>query len=346
MLQIRVGKENADFTTIGEAILAVPYEEAAEISIEKGIYREKIFCDKRDITFIGDDRDETVIEFGDGAFDIMPDGSKRGTFRSYTAFFAGKRAVVKNLTIRNIAGPGEKAGQALAVYADSEEVFFENVKLEGYQDTLFMSPLPVKEREAKGFMGPRVLTERTLTKQYYKSCEIIGDVDFIFGGADAVFDDCTIVCRNRQIRQDGEQHDAKTQSDAKNAQSENGFINGYITAGCGLKENLGMVFRNCDIRGEKGCAAGSVFLGRPWRDEARAVFINCTMDETIAPKRFSGWGAVDKVHPDVFYGEYGTAGDDGEPADLSAKNTWVKDIDDEVAGEISILADAIVGIFE
>ncbi len=333
MLHIRVGRENADFTSIGEAVLAIPYEETAEIFIEKGVYKEKLFCDKRNVTFIGEGMDETVLEYDDGAFDEMPDGDKRGTFRSYTAFFSGKRAVVKNMTIRNSAGPGENAGQALAVYADAKEVFFENVRLDGYQDTLFMSPLPVQERQKNGFMGPRVLTKRVLTKQYYKNCEIIGDVDFIFGGADAVFDDCRIVCRNRKARA------------GEGEKSDNGFINGYVTAGCGTKDGLGMVFRNCDVRGEKGCDAASVFLGRPWRDEARAVFLNCTMDESISPKRFSGWGAVDKVHPDVFYGEYGSVCDDGSEVDLSSKNSWVKDVDDEMAGEISVLADAIVGIF-
>ncbi len=336
MLQIRVGKENADYTSIGEAVQAVPYEVEAEVYIEKGVYTEKIFCDKRNITFIGEGMDETVLEYGDGAFDIMPDGSKRGTFRSYTAFFAGKRVTVKNMTIRNTAGPGEKAGQALAVYADSEEVFFDNVRLDGYQDTLFMSPLPMEERQRNGFMGPRMLTERVLTRQYYKECEIIGDVDFIFGGADAVFDDCRIVCRNRQERENISNNMSS---------SDKAVINGYITAGCGTKEGLGMVFRNCDIRGEKGCADGTVFLGRPWRDEARAVFIDCTMDDAISPKRFSGWGAIEKEHPDVFYGEYGTYDDDGKAADLSAKNSWVRDIDDELAGELSILADAVVGIF-
>ena len=336
MLQIRVGKENADYTTIGEAVQAVPYEIEAEIYIEKGVYTEKIFCDKRSITFIGEGMDETVLEYGDGAFDIMPDGSKRGTFRSYTAFFAGKRAIVKNMTIRNTAGPGEKAGQALAVYADSEEAYFENVRLDGYQDTLFMSPLPMEERQRNGFLGPRMLTERVLTRQYYKNCEIIGDVDFIFGGADAVFDDCRIICRNRQEREN---------TSNNMSSSDKAVINGYITAGCGTKEGLGMVFRNCVVKGEKGCGAGTVFLGRPWRDEARAVFINCTMDETISPKRFSGWGNIDKEHPDVFYGEYGTTDDDGKGADLSAKNSWVCDVDDELAGEISVLADAIGEIF-
>ena len=339
MLEIRVGKRNynseaegeiapVDFTSVSEAILAVPYEEKAVIYIENGIYHEKIFSDKKDITFVGEGIGKTVIEYSDCANDICDDGSKRGTFRSYTAFFAGEKVTVKNMSIRNNSGDGSLAGQALAVYADANKCYFENVELFGHQDTLFMSPLPLSERQKNGFMGPRVLTERKLTSQYYKNCIITGDVDFVFGGADAVFDNCTIICNNRR---------AATQKSV-----EGRFINGYITAGCGIKNNTGMIFRNCTVKGAEGCDKNSVFLGRPWRDEAKAVFLNCTMDDTIATERFSGWGAVDKMHPDTFYGEYGTISADGEEIELSGKNSFVKDIDENMVKNINHEADLIV----
>lgn len=318
MLEIFVSEVDGDFTTITEALQAVPYEETAVIRIAAGTYREKLFSDKKNITLIGEGPDKTMIEYGDGAFDEMPDGSKRGTFRSYTAFFGGERCVVKNLTIRNTAGDGRIAGQALAVYADAGECYFENVSLEGCQDTLFMSPLPLTERQKNGFMGPRVMTERILTRQYYKNCRITGDVDFIFGGADAVFDDCDIICNNR-----------------------NEAINGYLTAPCGSKDNLGMIFRNCRITGAPGCADSSVFLGRPWRDEAKAVFLSCTMDKTIAPERFSGWGDVHKPHPDTFFGEYATTDPDGAIIDISGKNPWVQAIDDNLAHTLNQMADEV-----
>lgn len=322
MLKILVSPENGDFSTITEAIMAVPYSEEAVISIAAGTYREKLFSDKKNISFIGEGPGKTIIECGDGAFDEMADGSKRGTFRTYTAFFGGERCVVRNMTIRNTAGDGRIAGQALAVYADALECCFENVDLEGCQDTLFMAPLPVAERQKNGFMGPRVLTERVLTRQYYKNCRISGDVDFVFGGADAVFDDCDITCNNR-----------------------NEAINGYITAPCGLSGNVGMIFRNCRIKGAEGCAENSVFLGRPWRDEARAVFLNCTMDKTVAPERFSGWGGVTKDQPDTFFGEYGSVYENGDIIDLSGKNPWVKDIDEALATELRAEADEIAALF-
>ena len=193
----------------------------------------------------------------------------------------------------------------------------------------------------EGLYGSQSSDQRRLTRQYYKSCTITGDVDFIFGGADAVFDACTITCNDRMHSAFTDEvvltGTAKSHLDKDQIDTRERFINGYITAACGLKEDLGFVFRNCTIGGADGCEAGSVFLGRPWRDEARTVFLDCTMDDTIASERFSGWGGINKEHPDTYYGEFGT-----KDADLSNKNPWVRDIDEKSAAEIFRRADEIV----
>ena len=99
-----------------------------------------------------------------------------------------------------------------------------------------------------------------------------------------------------------------------------------------------------------------MFLGRPWREEARTVFLDCEMDYTIAPERFSGWGGITKDEPETFYGEFGTkiaGGESGSAApvadaatensfDNSRKNSWVKDIDAALAAELSARADEVV----
>ncbi len=356
MLTIKVEKSGGDYSVIQEAIDAVPYDESAVIEIGTGVYREKIFCEKKDITLVGAGMAETVIDYDDYANEVMPDGSKRGTFRTYTAFFGGKKVTVRDMTIRNSAGDGRVVGQAVAVYADADVCKFEKVKMTGCQDTLFCAPLPVAARQQNGFMGPRMMTERRLTKQYYKNCEIVGDVDFIFGGADAVFDDCVITCNDRMFGRSSAGVSAGSATTASGAScsgvdkdqidvSER-IINGYITAACGLKDNLGFVFRNCTITGASGCEKGSVFLGRPWREEARTVFLNCTMDDSIAPERFSGWGGITKDEPNTFYGEFGTriaaSAEAGKPASLEHKNPWVRDIDESLAAEISRRAEELV----
>ena len=56
MLKITVQRDGTgDFTTISEAVLAVPYECEAEIEIGPGIYREKLVCEKQNITLRGAD---------------------------------------------------------------------------------------------------------------------------------------------------------------------------------------------------------------------------------------------------------------------------------------------------
>ncbi len=347
-MKIRVGKDGGDYSTVQAAIDAVPLGGIGEIILGPGVFREKLFCDGRSLVLVGAGMDRTVIEFGDGAFDEMEDGSKRGTFRSYTAFLGGGRIEVRDLTIRNTAGDGSVAGQALAVYADADICLFENVRLEGCQDTLFCGPLPEKERQVNGFIGPRAGAERRLTRQYYKNCIITGDVDFIFGGADAVFDDCEIICNNRKTASSGGAGDEEIKPC-------------YVTAASGSRNDLGFVFRRCRIHGAEGVQKASVDLGRPWRDEARTVFLNCMTDESIAPERFSGWGAVDKDQPDTFYGEYETVLDAGSEGtgngadgaseanratyvDLSRKNPWVKDIDSATAGELSQRADRVMDL--
>lgn len=101
--------------------------------------------------------DETKLVWGDGGKLPHKDGRPTHTFRSYTAFFSGETLCVEDMTIENDAGPGAKAGQAVAAYVDSTRAVFRRVKLLGSQDTLFCAPLPEKEREKDGFLGPRGL---------------------------------------------------------------------------------------------------------------------------------------------------------------------------------------------
>lgn len=224
MLTINVAPDGSgQFTTISEAVLAVPYDCPAVIRIAPGIYREKLVCEKKDITLVGAGMDATRLVWNDGGKLPHPDGRPTHTFRSYTAFFSGEKLRVEDMTIENDAGPGAKAGQAIAAYVDSARAAFSRVRLLGNQDTLFCAPLPEKEREKDGFLGPRVLAPRRASAQYYHACEIAGDIDFIFGGADALFEHCTL----RTV--------------------DNGLAHSWVTAPSGAADGLGFVFWDCDF---------------------------------------------------------------------------------------------------
>ena len=264
MLCITVAQDGSgDFASISEAVLAVPYDCPAQIRIGAGIYREKLVCEKKDIALQGAGTDCTRLVWGDGGKLPHPDGRPTHTFRSYTAFFSGERLRVEDLTIENDAGPGAKAGQAVAAYVDSAHAVFEKVRLLGNQDTLFCAPLPEKEREKDGFLGPRGLAPRRASAQYYHDCEIAGDIDFIFGGADALFEQCTL----RTV--------------------DNHIPHSYVTAPSGKADGLGFVFWDCDFVSD--CPAGSVYLGRPWRPEGKTAVLDCRLGAHIAPEGFSPW---------------------------------------------------------
>lgn len=264
MLYIRVARDGSgDFTTLTEAVNAVPYDTEAEIQIAPGVYREKLVCEKRRITLRGAGQDKTRLVWGDGGKLPHPDGRPTHTFRSYTAFFSGENLTVEEMTIENDAGPGSIVGQAVAAYVDSARVVFRNVTLLGNQDTLFCAPLPEKEREKDGFLGPRCFSPRRPSAQYYQNCTIAGDIDFIFGGADALFEQCVLRTVN------------------------NGIARSYVTAPSGNPDGLGFIFWDCDFVSD--CPAGTVYLGRPWRPYGKTTVLDCRLGAHIAPEGFSPW---------------------------------------------------------
>lgn len=271
-----------DYRTLTEAVAACAAtpDEPVRFYIRHGIYEERPFIELADYVIEGEYRNATVITASVGGRDPWPGEVKTGTFRSATLFLGGGRAVVRNLTVQNNAGDGAKAGQALAVYADASRVLMENVNLYGNQDTLFTAPLPLQEREQNGFRGPRENTPRLDTVQYYKNCTIRGNIDFIFGGANAVFDTC---------RLEPWHHISGTC---------------YITAPSTPAGKPGYLFVNCTVQGS--CAPGSVYLGRPWRAGAACYWLDCALSDEVCADGWDNWR--DPENENARFGEHGSTG--------------------------------------
>jgi len=304
MIEINVSRKG-DVYCIEEALRAVPYREPAILRLGEGVFHQKIYCDKKDIKFIGDHMDKTVITWSDGAAQPQKHNEeKMGTFRTYTAFFGGERVEVENMTIINAVSQVMRGGQALAAYVDAEVAVFRNVRFLGHQDTLFCAPLPDKENVAKGFSGPRELAPRMANKQYYVDCVIQGDVDFIFGGADAVFERCEIISNDRKSE-----------------------LNGYVTAPSGKKDGLGLVFKDCKFTSD--AAPGTVMLGRPWRPEGKTALINCELGAHIHPLGWNKWNSPEEIV--CTFAEYGCT---GAGADRSGREPWSLELDDKAAAEL------------
>ena len=74
---------------IAEALEAAHHFADMEIVIHiaPGTYKECLVINQEHISFIGTDENETKITYSYGALDIMPEGDKRGTFRTPVAFY-------------------------------------------------------------------------------------------------------------------------------------------------------------------------------------------------------------------------------------------------------------------
>jgi pectinesterase len=280
-----VGKESfCDFHTIQEAIDALEQPSSTKVEtlyILSGVYEEAVRIYRSHLHIIGIGQVE--IRMNRYAKERDEAGEEIGTFATPTLFLGGRNLVLENLMITNTAGQGEAIGQAVALYAHCDEAVFRNCTFKGHQDTLFTGPLPPAPKERLKFGGIALKEHHSHYRQLYQNCYIEGTVDFIFGGATAYFEECEIC----SLRHDENQ-------------------TGYITAASTPQgQEYGYVFNNCFLTAAPDIAP--VFLGRPWREYAKTVFVNCQMGQHIHPLGWDHWSdaANEKT---VCYQEYGVQG--------------------------------------
>ena len=219
-MQVVVASDGSgDFKTIQMAIDHAPFVpdgQRLNIEIRPGTYKERLVVpqDRPRTTFLGEDSATTIITAA------MSAKEAGGTFLSSTVDVQGAEFHAENVTFENTFGVGS---QAVALMIHSDRAEFRHCRFLGWQDTLYA---------ATG-------------RQYYKDCYIEGHVDFIFGNATAVFDNCEIHSRG----------------------------DGYLTAQSRTSPDLptGFVFYHSRLTGENQ-TKGS-YLGRPWRPYSRVVYL-------------------------------------------------------------------------
>lgn len=197
----------------------------------------------------------------------------------------GDGFMASNLTFENTAGPD--AHQAVAFRTSSDRSIMENCEFLGNQDTLYTHTL----------------------RQFFKSCRIEGNVDFIFGNSATIFQDCTILVRPRQVEAEKGEKNAVT-AHARNEPAQ----------------STGFVFRNCIINGTKeymklynsNPKVHMNFLGRPWKEFSRTVFIGCTLEALITPEGWMPWEG-DFGLTTLYYGEYNNS---GKGSDTTRRVAW------------------------
>ena len=102
----------------------------------------------------------------------------------------------------------------------------------------------------------------------------------------------------------------------------------------------GYVFNKCTITLAPNIH--KVYLGRPWRDYAYTVFMNCTFPATgIRPE---GWQDWKKPHNRIRYAEYNNRTVDGSLSNTKDRTPWSRQLSEAEAKEI--IVDKVLGFVD
>ena len=199
----------------------------------------------------------------------------------------------ENITLENSHGHEKQAGpQALALNTQADRIALNNVALLSYQDTWITS-------------------SSQKNRHYIKNSLIEGAVDFIYNGGDVYLDGDTLEI--------------------------NRTSGGYIVAPRHTADTKwGYVFMNNIIRPGKDFKTGKtlnvtdVWLGRPWHDSPKTVFINT---QTFVPIPAKGWYNTMGGLPEL-WADYNTVDADGNPLDLSQRESYYYYIDRSTGNKV------------
>ena len=242
------------FKTVQAAVNSVPTNNTKRtvIFIKSGRYYEKITINSPNISLIGENPMTTVLTYDVAAGTPKPDGT--GTYgtsgsASVTINSGAINFTAENITFENAFDENQpiSSKQAVAVKSLADKMVFKNCRFIGNQDTLYADQ----------------------GRQYFKDCYIEGDVDFIFGAAQAVFENCTIFSVDRA-----------------------GITpKGYVTAASTAKTaNFGFLFVNCKFISNI-TVANSVYLGRPWHPNADLNrWVNVVIRESYLGEHINDYG--------------------------------------------------------
>ncbi|CAN6236410.1 unnamed protein product [Urochloa humidicola] len=255
---------SGDFKSITEAINAVPKSYAGRyaIYVKAGTYKEYVTVPKNMAN---------VFMYGDGPTRTVVTGDKSNTggfatiaTRTFSA--EGNGFICKNMGFENTAGP--EGHQAVAMHVQGDMSVFFNCRFAGYQDTLYVHA----------------------NRQFFRNCEVLGTIDFIFGNSAALFQNCLMTVRKPGASQSN-----------------------MVTAQGRTDPNMptGIVLQSCRIVPEQALFATRLqvpsYLGRPWKEYARTVVMESTIGDLIKPEGWAEWMG-DIGLKTLYYAEYANTG--------------------------------------
>jgi pectinesterase len=141
-------------------------------------------------------------------------------------------------------------------------------------------------------------------RSYFNDVYIEGTVDFIFGEGTALFENSEI----KSLRN-----------------------NTYITAASTpTTSEFGLVFNHCKLTAAQN--VDSVYLGRPWRENAKTVFMNSYFGKHILPEGWHNWDRPAN-ETSTFYAEYGNT---GKGSNTDNRVVWSKGLSEQQAKHYSM----------
>ncbi|KAG8376281.1 hypothetical protein BUALT_Bualt09G0046900 [Buddleja alternifolia] len=273
---VTVAKDGSgNFTTVSAALSAMPKDYIGRyvIYVKEGVYEENVVVAKNmvNVTIYGDGSQKSVITGSKNYVDGVP------TFQTATFAALGEGFMAQSIGFRNTAGPEKH--QAVALRVQSDRSIFLNCRMEGYQDTLYAQ------------------THR----QFYRSCYITGTVDFIFGDAAAVFQNCMMYVRTPLENQ----QTAVTAQGRVDKRETTGFViqNSHILADEKLEHEKGK-FKS--------------YLGRPWKEYSRTIVMESQIGDLIQPEGWLEWSGNFALNT-LYYAEFNNK---GPGANTSGRVKW------------------------
>ncbi|KAF7019174.1 hypothetical protein CFC21_032378 [Triticum aestivum] len=275
------GAEDGMYKSISECISNIPNDNTRRhmFNLKPGtVFREKVFVgkDKPFVTLKSDPSNPAVIVWNDTAMTKGKDGKLLTSRGSSTVTIESDYFIAYGIIIKNDALPakaGDKQVQATALHVTGTKAIFYNCTIEGGQGALY---------DHQGL-------------HYFKASTIKGSVDFIFGSARSLYEDCSIISTNKditnmEVAQEGWASESRINS-------ESGFS-----------------FKNCTIKGE----GKPVFLGRASGNFSQVVYSSTEMDSEIVPIIWEK-GNMKIPKSGIYYGEFKCY---GPGLDASKKAGW------------------------
>ncbi|KAL5205178.1 hypothetical protein ABZP36_033387 [Zizania latifolia] len=223
-----------------------------------------------------------LVMIGDGATKTIITGNKSVMMNLTTMYTATMEVIGDGFFMRGIGvenTAGAKNYQAVALRVHSDQSVFYECQFDGYQDTLYAQ----------------------INRQYYRDCTITGTIDFIFGDSKVVFQNCLIQVRRCMDNQ-------QNVVTAQGRESKSDFS--------------GTVIHNCTIEPHPEFKADAdkfrTFLGRPWKEYSRTLYIQSDIGSFIDPLGWLPWLGDFGLNT-CYYAEVENR---GAGADISKRAKW------------------------